>query len=540
MNNSPAQSDDGSSACELGSCNIRQLLHEQMELINRAREFNQLILQRLDEEGDQHGLHQQGSAGHDQVAVVSPLTGVSNETRFETQSEGADVIRERGPLNLVKSAWKWLKGKDDGDVTAPLLGGFQDLSSSKRGSPEVRNMFDEKSIKKIVERMLERDGYDVENFYYKTGICQAVARNAIFKNATLFVIILNTAWIAIDTDCNTAESLTDADPIFQIAAHLFCSLFTFELFVRFMSFERKCNALRDGWFLFDGFLVVTMVWETWVVPLVTIMLGSNDQHGLSKSSMLRSLRLLRIARSGRVVRVLRAFPEMMILVSAMLAAMRSVCTTLFLLILIMYVFAIIMTQMLKGTGVSGGGFETVLTSMNTLMASGIFPDQANSLTELLEHGFMVWLCFLAFLVLGVLTIMNLLIGIMCEVVGEVADAEKDTLTEMKIKQSLDMIIDFTDVDGDLYVTAQEFANLFRNEEAVRALHSLGIDVQALVDCGNLLFKRQGRITIDAFHNMLFGLRGSDSPSKKDIVVLRNEFCNEMQQLEGRLSRRRLF
>ena len=36
------------------------------------------------------------------------------------------------------------------------------------------------------------------------------------------------------------------------AAEFFCSYYALEWFIRFMAFERKCNCLRDGWFVFDS------------------------------------------------------------------------------------------------------------------------------------------------------------------------------------------------------------------------------------------------------------------------------------------------
>lgn len=35
-------------------------------------------------------------------------------------------------------------------------------------------------------------------------------------------------------------------------AQFFCTYYTMEWYIRFMAFERKCNTMRDGWFVFDS------------------------------------------------------------------------------------------------------------------------------------------------------------------------------------------------------------------------------------------------------------------------------------------------
>eukprot|EP00427_Karlodinium_veneficum_P042066 CAMPEP_0169271682 /NCGR_PEP_ID=MMETSP1016-20121227/49935_1 /TAXON_ID=342587 /ORGANISM="Karlodinium micrum, Strain CCMP2283" /LENGTH=77 /DNA_ID=CAMNT_0009357419 /DNA_START=20 /DNA_END=250 /DNA_ORIENTATION=- len=57
--------------------------------------------------------------------------------------------------------------------------------------------------------------YNVEDLYNTEGFAQEVARNAYFQNCTLIVIVLNTFWMAIDTDYNHAAVLCEAPIIFQ-------------------------------------------------------------------------------------------------------------------------------------------------------------------------------------------------------------------------------------------------------------------------------------------------------------------------------------
>jgi hypothetical protein len=104
--------------------------------------------------------------------------------------------------------------------------------------------------------------------------------------------------------------------------------------------------LRDGWFIFDSFLVCQLVLETWVVPLLRrngnfARRLSEGEHEGEQRLNLSFLRLLRLGRLTRMVRVLRAVPELVTMVKGMFAALRSVWSTLILLVIALYVFGLV-------------------------------------------------------------------------------------------------------------------------------------------------------------------------------------------------------
>merc|ERR1719473_1448938 len=71
-----------------------------------------------------------------------------------------------------------------------------------------------------------------------------------------------------------------------------------------------------------------------------MILASSD-GGSSPTAGLGFLRLLRLLRLSRMARLMRSVPELVTLIKGMVAATRSVFSTLVLLVLFMYVFAII-------------------------------------------------------------------------------------------------------------------------------------------------------------------------------------------------------
>merc|ERR1719433_184416 len=108
---------------------------------------------------------------------------------------------------------------------------------------------DASQMKESLREQMVKPQYCVTNFYWKTGFTQFIARHPRFENVTLAVIFLNAVWIAIDTDLNPGEVLTDSPPAFQVVEQCFCSYFSFEM-IRFCAFQRKCNCVRDPWFVF--------------------------------------------------------------------------------------------------------------------------------------------------------------------------------------------------------------------------------------------------------------------------------------------------
>lgn len=103
---------------------------------------------------------------------------------------------------------------------------------------------------------------------FDPGPFQQIAKSAWFENFTMVVIVVYALYMSIDMDLNTADIITETHPVFIVCEQLFCFYFFFELVIRFAAFEKKCNCLKDAWFVFDLALVVMMVAETWVTSLV--------------------------------------------------------------------------------------------------------------------------------------------------------------------------------------------------------------------------------------------------------------------------------
>merc|ERR1712187_876086 len=99
----------------------------------------------------------------------------------------------------------------------------------------------------------------------------------------------------------------------------------------------------------------------------------------------------------------------------MAAASRSVVLTLFLLSIIIFVFAVGFRQATDGTPLGNSAFRTVPIAFETLLLKGILPDQRDVVLELGEAEFVYKIIALIFILVASLTVLNMLVGVLCEV-----------------------------------------------------------------------------------------------------------------------------
>jgi voltage-gated sodium channel len=358
--------------------------------------------------------------------------------------------------------------------------------------------------------------------YYESGRCTSVAKSPIFEHATLVVVLVNSIWLAVDADYNNAVMLSEAELHFQIAEHFFCGFFVGELIVRFSALKVKWWCVKDGWFVFDSILVSLMVLETWVLTLVAVIAGGSS-GGLGGVSVLRIMRLLRLLRMARMVRLLRALPELLILIKGMAAATRSVGYALCLLVFLMYIFAIIFVSLVDGTELQEIYFSGVVESMIVLLVYGTLLDNIGLLlNDLRQKGdFSLFTVFLLFVLLSAFMVLNLVIGVLCEVVAEVSATEKEAIAMEGAVQKFAALLSELDENNDGQIGKEEFMQIVSHPTALGILPGLGLDPKSLVDHVETIFPGgRTELDMDEFWEAIVKFRSSHTATLRDIVDLR--------------------
>eukprot|EP00933_Yihiella_yeosuensis_P071291 TRINITY_DN7949_c1_g1_i3.p1 TRINITY_DN7949_c1_g1~~TRINITY_DN7949_c1_g1_i3.p1 ORF type:complete len:535 (+),score=56.54 TRINITY_DN7949_c1_g1_i3:107-1606(+) len=404
---------------------------------------------------------------------------------------------------------------------APLFSAIEDMKAKCRAS-------------------LCKPTYNVTDYYSKTGFCQSMARSGLFENLTLAVIFLNGIWIAIDTDYNDKPLLKDAHPVFLVAENIFCAFFVAEILIRFGAFSRKRDALQDFWFVFDSFLVCLMVGETWILTVVTFVMDV-DSGVFGNTAMFRLVRLVRLpARMARMVRVLHAIPELLILIKGIAAAMRAVFFTLILLFIVLYLFGVFMTQLADGE-VGKEHFGTVPQSMYTLIIAGVFMDDLGAL--ILPLGREDPICavlFWLFVLAGSICIMNMLLGILVEVVSAVSSAEKEALSVTILIDNLRQLTPRIGLHEGSRISRENVASLLELTETMDCMRVIGVDTMGFIESMDSFFLDSDgsmkTLSFEDFVEVLLSFRGNNPTKVTDVVALRKFMHKRFDMIESNIQR----
>lgn len=340
--------------------------------------------------------------------------------------------------------------------------------------------------------------------------------NPWFERLTLGVIVVNALWIGFDVDFNHDGS--DVPKlVFEVGESIFCTLFTFELFVRYMSYPTTKTFFTDPdmntWNFFDLFLVALMITDTWVLTYILKVEASNMKA-------LSSLRLLRLLRLSKVFRLV---PELGMMVTSLVAAIRSVFSTCILALLIMYIFAILFCQWTKSYGSKPPCLEpddydiclqtyfgTIWGTFLTLMQILTFDDTFEVVRPILNENFLMGILLIVYMLLVCFTVLNMLIGIICDVVAEVSKGEEEKLLKMKMED----LFKHLDADHSGFVSRDEF----EASGAMEHLGFLGVSENLSKTAFDMLdVDGDGEISCSEFVTMIF--KCLHPPDAEDIMRL---------------------
>eukprot|EP00427_Karlodinium_veneficum_P042552 CAMPEP_0169262392 /NCGR_PEP_ID=MMETSP1016-20121227/43683_1 /TAXON_ID=342587 /ORGANISM="Karlodinium micrum, Strain CCMP2283" /LENGTH=480 /DNA_ID=CAMNT_0009344915 /DNA_START=286 /DNA_END=1726 /DNA_ORIENTATION=+ len=307
---------------------------------------------------------------------------------------------------------------------------------------------------------------------------------------------------------------------------------------------------------------------------LVIALTASGGGGMGNTSVLRLLRLMRLTRISRLARLLRAMPELLVMIKGMLAATRSVALTILLLVFILYVFGIVERLLSNDTEVGEKYFSSVPTAMGNLVLHGALLDNVGAVMEDLSSQPLCAIAYVVVIMLAALTMMNMLVGVLCEVVSAVSATEKEEMAVSSVRSKITEILkdrlngkavmdawsakheyptfkklqrcpacsgellEAASKSGkawkeqDLTITKEDFVELVGKTEAVVALKEVGIDAETLIDYAKIIFQSDEKgqafdqqLSLQDFMNWALQLRSTNQATVKDISDLR-KFIHE--------------
>jgi len=354
---------------------------------------------------------------------------------------------------------------------------------------------------------------------HKRGCCAAIARSPLFLPITSFVIFLNAIWLGYDAQFNTAPTLYTADWGFIFVENLFCSYFTVELLIRFLAYRIKRSCLSDGWFIFDSIMLILMMGEIWLLPLYMKMVQQGVATGRGGWAVLRMATMLKLVRLGRLVRIIKNWPELFTMCKAIVFAMRSTLITVILVVLLLYVFSIVFVKLLRSYEElieALPDFKTIHGTMWLLAIEGVLLDgPKDTLSILVEHSYIMTATFLVFIGISAFTLVNMLIGIICNVVDEVSRQSKDDADATYLKNTMLEFLECHDDDNNRAIKKEEFRVLLKSPVIRLILTRFGVDVDDLKSMENNFF---GHMDTEhtSFDDLSFPKQSSDKQECPDV------------------------
>lgn len=165
-------------------------------------------------------------------------------------------------------------------------------------------------------------------------------------------------------------------------------------------------------------------------------------------------------------------------------------------------------------------FGRVAQCMWTLLLDGTFMDSTgdtlNNLRELNQWGMVC--IFMFFVLLSALTVMNMLIGVLCEVVSAVGEAEKENAAIDLVKHTVLLMLKRLDEDCSGEMSREELQHVLVDPQARQVLDELKVDVPYFVELMDMFFVNEdSALGIEHIMQMILDLRGDRAVTVKDLI-----------------------
>jgi hypothetical protein len=240
----------------------------------------------------------------------------------------------------------------------------------------------------------------------------------------------------------------------------------------------------------------------------------------------------------------------MIMIKGMLSAAASVGYTLGLLMVITYIFAIAFCN-IKPDGnewpEDEGGypssieaiyFSSVPEAMHNLVIYAVFLDNLSNITLDCKAQSAACLILLwMYIALAALTVLNMLIGVLCEVISAVAVDEKESMMVESVKEKFSVIAQGLDENKDNLLSWDEFKVIAENQEAIRTLRSVNVDPECLIDVAEDFFNEDGKkvfVEFEDFMSMVLDLRAGQPATVKDVLSVGKSFTAKFMKARRNL------
>ncbi|WP_440931843.1 ion transporter [Candidatus Pelagibacter sp.] len=221
------------------------------------------------------------------------------------------------------------------------------------------------------------------------GALYKIKESRIFQFVVISIIILN----AITIGVNTYDLSDLTKKLINYLDYSITVFFVIEIVIRFIGEPNKKDFFKSGWNIFDSTIVI--------ISLIPIPNNS-------------SFLLLRLLRVFRVLRIISVIPELKKIIEALLNSVKRVFYVSLLLFIILYIYATIGSILFSED--IPERWSDLGVSMITLFQVLTLSSWEQVMLPLQDIYWWAWIYFFSFIIICGITMLNLLIAVLVDVV----------------------------------------------------------------------------------------------------------------------------
>lgn len=486
-------------------------------------------------------LQQNDTASHPIACVVEPMDEEEMETNGRDHSEKRGSVDSVGSVDsndgytnrfsrvstssqAIAAATSSMQVEPGGDRKS-----MQSVNSLLPVSENLHELVEQvkanqlsqrqRSISLMIPKGIDNDEVSTAgSFHTKTSRRRCTSRivgSIQFDIVCASMIFANAALIGWTTE-HGVDHRND-NMFMMMGGHFFSLFFATELLLRLDAYRLKFFTRQEdrGWNVFDLCLVV----------LSTFDIGYGLVMGESRStfSLMKTVKLLRIV---RLFRVFRFFKELGLMARMVIDSLRSLFWALVMLIVIIYVFAIVFTQLATTyLREDWGGFDhqlsirfgslgrTIYSLILSAMGGISWVEVSDPLMLLWPPGIPVAFFFL-YIAFVILAVLNIITGVFVENAVETAKSQRDFIVKKqdKLKQNIatELCNLFTqmDQDGSGTINYGEMEFLLTDPEVRTYFGALGMDTSDMKRLFELIdLENVGEVAVQEFLDGCLKLKG---------------------------------
>lgn len=366
----------------------------------------------------------------------------------------------------------------------------------RRTSVVERSKYQSPQRQEVTERIRRDASMRVSKKVEKVpSALERLVKHPFFETFFGVVVLSNAIFIGVDVHMSALQASNSES--LRLVQYIYAALFTVELILRISASGREFVSSDDwAWNFLDVFIVLSSLWEVGVDITEAVLKGTEVDSiaGVSSLKSFRIIRLTRLLRTVQFVRIFRYVIALRTLVTSILCTVKALVWALFLLALIVYIFAVLFTQVMTDFLQTGTMADSELDAAKRYFGSltdsmlALFLAISNGvsweavLAPLKRVGVGWVFCFLCYMAFTYFCVLNVVTAVFCQ--SAIESAQNDQITMMqamlmnkeKHLRKIQQLFEQLGSDDSGVITLKIFEENIHSPDVRAYFETLGLDV----------------------------------------------------------------